>query len=156
MNFLENRLKNAEGTLLQVQSELDKLIKELENKPELFSIYLKVLKIRQTILDRDSEVKTYIPTAWGWKMNIQIPFDLLGHYESIVLNTDDSFYQLTARYQSANITITLNKYNIESYNFRIVTIEGKRKVKEVLPLLIDYFEKLGHKDAYKMREKWKI
>ena len=31
MNFLENRLKNAEGTLLQVQSELDKLIKELEN-----------------------------------------------------------------------------------------------------------------------------
>lgn len=89
-------------------------------------------------------------------MNIQIPFDLLGHYESIVLNTDDSFYQLTARYQSANITITLNKYNIESYNFRIVTIEGKRKVKEVLPLLIDYFEKLGHKDAYKMREKWKI
>lgn len=89
-------------------------------------------------------------------MNIQIPFDLLGHYESIALNTDDAFYQLTVRYQSANITITLNKYNIESYNFRIVTIEGKRKVKEVLHLLIDYFEKLGHKDAYKMREKWKI
>ena len=59
----ENRLKNAEGTLLQVQNDLDKLIKELESKPELFSIYLKVLKIRQTILDRDSEVKTYIPTA---------------------------------------------------------------------------------------------
>ena len=63
MNFLENRLKNAEGTLLQVQNDLDKLIKELENKPELFSIYLKVLKIRQTILDRDSEIKTYIPTV---------------------------------------------------------------------------------------------
>ena len=63
MNFLENRLKNAEGTLLQVQSELDKLIKELENKPELFSIYLKVLKIRQIILDRDSEIKTYIPSC---------------------------------------------------------------------------------------------
>ena len=63
MNFLENRLKNAEDTLLQVQNDLDKLIKELENKPELFSIYLKVLKIRQTILDRDSEIKTYIPTA---------------------------------------------------------------------------------------------
>lgn len=63
MNFLEDRLKNAEDTLFQVQNDLDKLIKELENKPELFSIYLKVLKIRQTILDRDSEVKTYIPTA---------------------------------------------------------------------------------------------
>ena len=63
LELWENRLKNAEGTLLQVQNDLDKLIKELENKPELFSIYLKVLKIRQTILDRDSEVKTYIPTA---------------------------------------------------------------------------------------------
>ena len=63
MTCLENRLKNAEDTLFQVQNDLDKLIKELENKPELFSIYLKVLKIRQTILDRDSEVKTYIPTA---------------------------------------------------------------------------------------------
>ena len=63
MTCLENRLKNAEDTLFQVQNDLDKLIKELENKPELFNIYLKVLKIRQTILDRDSEVKTYIPTA---------------------------------------------------------------------------------------------
>ena len=62
MNFLENRLKNAEDTLFQVQIELDKLIKELENKPELFNIYLKVLKIRQSILERDSEVKTFIPT----------------------------------------------------------------------------------------------
>lgn len=62
MTFLEDRLKNAEDTLFQVQNDLDKLIKELENKPELFSIYLKVLKIRQTILDRDSEVKTFIPT----------------------------------------------------------------------------------------------
>lgn len=63
MNFLENRLKNAEDTLFQVQNDLDKLIKELENKPELFSLYLKVLKIRQTILERDSEVKTFIPTV---------------------------------------------------------------------------------------------
>lgn len=62
MNFLENRLKNAENTLFQVQKDLDKIIKELENKPELFSIYLKVLKIRQSILERDSEVKTFIPT----------------------------------------------------------------------------------------------
>ena len=61
MTCLENRLKNAEDTLFQVQNDLDKLIKELENKPELFNIYLKVLKIRQTILDRDSEVKTFIP-----------------------------------------------------------------------------------------------
>lgn len=63
MNFLENRLKNAEDTLFQVQNDLDKLIKELENKPELFSIYLKILKIRQTILERDSEVKTFIPAV---------------------------------------------------------------------------------------------
>lgn len=63
MTCLENRLKNAEDTLFQVQNDLDKLIKELENKPELFNIYLKVLKIRQTILERDSEVKTFIPTA---------------------------------------------------------------------------------------------
>ena len=63
MTCLENRLKNAENTLFQVQNDLDKLIKELESKTELFSIHLKVLKIRQTILDRDSEVKTYIPTA---------------------------------------------------------------------------------------------
>lgn len=62
MSCLENRLKNAEDTLFQVQNDLDKLIKELENKPELFNIYLKVLKIRQTILERDSEVKTFIPT----------------------------------------------------------------------------------------------
>lgn len=62
MTCLENRLKNAEDTLFQVQNDLDKLIKELENKPELFNIYLKVLKIRQTILERDSEVKTFIPT----------------------------------------------------------------------------------------------
>lgn len=63
MACLENRLKNAEDTLFQVQNDLDKLIKELENKPELFSLYLKVLKIRQTILERDSEVKTFIPTV---------------------------------------------------------------------------------------------
>ena len=63
MTFLENRLKNAEDTLFQVQNDLDKLIKELENKPELFNIYLKVLKIRQSILERDSKVKTFIPTA---------------------------------------------------------------------------------------------
>jgi hypothetical protein len=63
MTCLENRLKNAEDTLFQVQNDLDKLIKELENKPELFNIYLKVLKIRQTILERDSEVKTFIPTV---------------------------------------------------------------------------------------------
>ena len=63
MTCLESRLKNAEDTLFQVQNDLDKLIKELENKPELFSIYLKVLKIRQTILERDSEVKTFIPTV---------------------------------------------------------------------------------------------
>ena len=62
MACLELRLKNAEDTLFQVQNDLDKLIKELENKPELFSIYLKVLKIRQSILERDSEVKTFIPT----------------------------------------------------------------------------------------------
>ena len=63
MTCLENRLKNAEDTLFQVQNDLDKLIKELENKPELFNIYLKVLRIRQTILERDSEVKTFIPTV---------------------------------------------------------------------------------------------
>ena len=62
MNCLENRLKNAEDTLLQVQNDLDKLIKELENKPEVFEIYLTALRIRQTILDRDSGVKTYIPS----------------------------------------------------------------------------------------------
>lgn len=61
MNFLENRLKNAEDTLFQVQNELDELIERLENKPEFFEIYLTALRIRQIILDRDSEVKTYIP-----------------------------------------------------------------------------------------------
>ena len=93
-------------------------------------------------------------------MNIQIPFDLLGHYESIVLNTDDSFYQLTIRYRCANITITLNSYEIESYNFRYnftnPTMDDIEKVKEVLPKLIEYFEKLGHKDTYRKREAWKI
>lgn len=63
MNFLENRLKNAEDTLFQVQNELDKLIKKLENKPELFDIYLTALRIRQSILERDSEVKTFIPSC---------------------------------------------------------------------------------------------
>jgi len=93
-------------------------------------------------------------------MNIQIPFDLLGNYESIVLNTDDSFYQLTIRYRCANITITLNSHDIESYNFRYnftnPNMDNIERVKEVLPKLIEYFEKLGHKDAYRMREKWKI
>ena len=63
MNFLENRLKNAEDTLFQVQNELDKLIKKLENNPELFEIYLTALRIRQSILERDSEVKTFIPSC---------------------------------------------------------------------------------------------
>lgn len=62
MNFLENRLKNAEDTLFHVQNELDELIERLENKPEFFEIYLTVWKIRQTILERDSEVKTFIPS----------------------------------------------------------------------------------------------
>ena len=47
MNCLENRLKNAEDTLFYVQNELDKVIKELENKPELFEFYLTALRIRQ-------------------------------------------------------------------------------------------------------------
>lgn len=63
MTFLEDRLKNAEDTLFQVQNDLDKLIKELENNPETFEIYLTALRIRQTILERDSEVKTFIPTV---------------------------------------------------------------------------------------------
>ena len=63
MNFLENRLKNAEETLFQVQNELDKLIKKLENNPEAFEIYLTALRIRQSILERDSEVKTFIPSC---------------------------------------------------------------------------------------------
>ena len=63
MNFLENRLKNAEDTLFQVQNELDKLIKKLENNPELFEFYLTALRIRQSILERDSEVKTFIPSC---------------------------------------------------------------------------------------------
>ena len=63
MNCLENRLKNAEDTLFYVQNELDKVIKELENKPELFEIYLTALRIRQSILERDSEVKTFIPSC---------------------------------------------------------------------------------------------
>ena len=63
MNFLENRLKNAEDTLFQVQNELDKLIKKLENNPEAFEIYLTALRIRQSILERDSEVKTFIPSC---------------------------------------------------------------------------------------------
>lgn len=84
-------------------------------------------------------------------MNIQIPFELLDDYESLVLNTDDTFYQLTVRYQSVNITITLNKHEIESYNFKIATIDGKRKVKEVLPSLIGYFEKLGYINAYRRK-----
>ena len=92
-------------------------------------------------------------------MNIQIPFDLLGNYDSIALNTDDTFYQLTIRYRCANITITLNSYEIESYNFRYnftnPTVDIER-VKEVLPKLIEYFEKLGHKDTYRKRELWKI
>ena len=63
MNFLENRLKNAEDTLFYVQNELDKLIKKLENNPEAFEIYLTALRIRQFILERDSEVKTFIPSC---------------------------------------------------------------------------------------------
>lgn len=89
-------------------------------------------------------------------MNLQIPFEQLGHYKSIALNTDDTFYQLTVCYPSFNITITLNKHEIESYNFKIATIDGKRKVRKVLPLLIDYFEKLGYIDDCKMRGKWGI
>ena len=85
-------------------------------------------------------------------MNVQIPFDLLGDYESIVLNTDDSFYQLTVRYQGANITITLNKHEIESYDFKIAEPEGKRKVKEVLQSLIGYFEKLGYINVFRINE----
>lgn len=62
MNCLENRLKNAEDALFQVQNELDKLIEKLENNSEAFEIYLTALRIRQSILERDSEVKTFIPS----------------------------------------------------------------------------------------------
>lgn len=89
-------------------------------------------------------------------MNIQIPFELLGHYKSIVLSTDDTFYQLVVHYPSFNITITLNDHEIESYSFKNVTIDGNRKVKKFLPLLIEHFEKLGFNDVCKMREEWKI
>ena len=71
-------------------------------------------------------------------MNIQIPFELLGQYESIVLNTDD-----------------IESYNFR-YNFTNPNMDNIERVKEVLPKLIEYFEKLGHKDAYGMRERWKI
>lgn len=63
MTCLENRLKNAEDTLFQVQNELDKLIEKLENKPELFEFYLTALRIRQSILERDSEAKMFIPSC---------------------------------------------------------------------------------------------
>lgn len=33
-------------------------------------------------------------------MNIQIPFELLGNYESVALNTDDTFYQLTVLHRN--------------------------------------------------------
>lgn len=83
-------------------------------------------------------------------MNIQIPFDLLGDYEYIAVSTDVSFYQLTVRYQNVNIGITLNDHEIESYHFGLKksTVEGKRRVRQVLLLLIGYFEKLGYKDVY--------
>lgn len=89
-------------------------------------------------------------------MNLQIPFELLGHYKSIVLSIDDTFYQLNVCYPSFEITIILNKHEIESYNFKLNTIDGMRKVKKVLPPLIDYFEDIGFNDVCKMREKWKI
>ena len=66
MNFLEDQLINAEDTLFRVKNDLDKLIKKLENNheafdnPEAFEIYLTTLKIRQSILDRYSNYKTFI------------------------------------------------------------------------------------------------
>ena len=63
MNFLEDQLINAEDTLFHVKNDLDKLIKKLEKNPEAFEIYLTALRIRQSILDRDSEIKTYIPSC---------------------------------------------------------------------------------------------
>lgn len=38
---------------------------------------------------------TFLDLKGNTKMNLQIPFEQLGHYKSIALNTDDTFYQLT-------------------------------------------------------------
>ena len=35
-------------------------------------------------------------------------------------------------------------------------MDNIERVKEVLPKLIEYFEKLGHKDTYRMRENGKF
>lgn len=63
MNFLEDQLINAEDTLFHVKNDLDKLIKKLEKNPEAFEIYLTALRIRQSILDRYSNRKTFIPSC---------------------------------------------------------------------------------------------
>ena len=63
MNFLEDQLINAEDTLFHVKNDLDKLIKKLEKNPEAFEIYLTALRIRQSILDRYSNRKTFIPNC---------------------------------------------------------------------------------------------
>ena len=63
MNFLEDQLINAEDTLFHVKNDLDKLIKKLEKNPEAFEIYLTAFKIRQSILDRYSNRKTFIPSC---------------------------------------------------------------------------------------------
>ena len=61
MNFLENRLKNAEDTLFQVQNELDKLIKKLtkiaantendELSSKLSKITTKILQAKYELAD---------------------------------------------------------------------------------------------------------
>lgn len=63
MNFLEDQLINAEDTLFHVKNDLDKLIKKLEKNPEAFEIYLTALRIRQSILDRYSNRKTFTPSC---------------------------------------------------------------------------------------------
>lgn len=84
-------------------------------------------------------------------MNIQVPFDLLGDYVSIALETDNSFYQLTVRYQSTNIAITLNNHEIAFYDFKSSSVEGNTIAKEVLHLLIEHFKKLGYVNNYRRK-----
>lgn len=76
-------------------------------------------------------------------MNIQIPYEILGDYDSLTVHSEPFCFRLEVRYEEAYIIVTTNDTEIDYYDFDIRTLPGELRVSEVLPALLKYLEKQG-------------
>ena len=76
-------------------------------------------------------------------MNIQIPYEILGDYDSLTVHTEPFCFRIEVRYEEASIIVTTNDTEIDYYDFNIRTLPGELRVSEVLPALLKYLEGQG-------------